>query len=276
MTLFQALARVASAAGLSSDLTTLLLLFSLTFVRLVAAISFSPFMGGNAVPGRIKVGIAVIVAAVLYPNISTLATIDSVQTVYIVALILKEILIGMVIGYVSQMVFYSIQMAGTVIDTQRGMNQATFVAPQLPGNVSILGQVKFQASIALFLSMNGHLMYLRGLDDSFRRLPIAQFPRFQAGMQGMVDQIIRISANVVVVGLQLAAPVLIALFLIDISFGAIGKVAPQINVHSESQPVKSLIGLAVFLLALGLVFTRLEYHFAVMLRAVEQIVRSFA
>src|SRR5262249_54536997 len=140
---------------------------------------------------------------------------------------------------------------------------------------SILGQVKFQASIALFLSMNGHLMYLRGLDDSFRRLPVAQFPQFHAGMQGMVDQIIRISADVVVVGLQLAAPVLIALFLIDLSFGAIGKVAPQINVHSESQPVKSLIGLAVFLLALGLVFQRLEYHFAVMLRAVTDIVRSF-
>src|SRR5262245_59765075 len=135
MTMFQELARVASVAGLETDFTTFLLMFGLTFARLVAAISFSPVMGGNAVPGRIKAGIAVILAAVLYPNLTAAVTLSSKETVYIVALILKEVLIGMVIGYVSQMVFYAIQMAGTIIDTQRGMNQATFVAPQLPGNV---------------------------------------------------------------------------------------------------------------------------------------------
>jgi flagellar biosynthetic protein FliR len=274
MTLFQALSRVVSAAGGETNLTQFLVVFGLIFARTVTAISFSPFMGGNAVPSKIKVGLAVVVTAVLYPSIENVTRLEALEAVYVAALVVKEILLGMIIGYVSQGVFYAIQMAGTVIDTQRGMNQMTFVAPQLPGNVSILGQVKFQAAIALFLTLNGHLLYLRGLSDSFQRLPIAKFPPFSSGLQGIVDQIIRVSANVILVGLQLSAPVLVALFLIDVSFAAIGKVAPQINVHAESQPVKSLIGLAVFLLAAGLVFQRLEYWFAITLRSISQILGS--
>jgi len=274
MTFFQALERVLSAAGAAGDVTPLIVTFVLAFARLVTAISFSPFMGGNAVSSKIKVGLAVVVTAVLYPTIADASQLVTPGPVYLAGLVLKEILIGMIIGYVSQMVFYAVQMAGTIIDTQRGMNQMTFVAPQLPGNVSILGQIKFQAAIALFLTFNGHLIYLRGLSNSFQGLPVGQFPPIRAGLQSVIDQIVRVSANVVATGLQLSAPVLIALFLVDVSFAALGKVAPQINVHSESQPVKSLVGLGVFLLAMGLVFQRLDYFFATMLRTVTDIVGS--
>ncbi len=67
------------------------------------------------------------------------------------ALLGKEFIVGMMIGFISQMVFFGVQIAGTIIDTQRGLNQITYLAPELPGNVSATGNLQIQASIALFL-----------------------------------------------------------------------------------------------------------------------------
>ena len=198
-----------------------------------------------------------------------------VTTLLFVGLLLKEALIGVAIALTAQLVFYAVQMAGTIIDTQRGMNQATFFAPQLAGNVSVLGQLKFQAALALFLAIDGHLMFLRALYGSFRDVPLLAFPRFQAGILPMVEHITRLSANVLLIGLQLSAPVLLALFLVDVAFASLGKVVPQVHVHFESQTVKSLVGLGLVFLVLGLFLERLQGYFLLMLREVAELSKAF-
>ena len=166
-------------------------------------------------------------------------------------------------------------MAGTVVDTQRGMNQATFYSPQLPGNVSVLGQLQFQAALVLFLTINGHLLFVQALADSFQSVGVSDFPRFQVGLQAVGEQLIRFSAATFVVALQLSAPVLIVLFMIDVAFAAISKIAPQINVHVESQPVKAFVGLIIVFLTVGFFMARLNTHFAEMIRDIYTLVRLF-
>ena len=86
---------------------------------------------------------------------------------------------------------------------------------------------------------------------------------------------IRLSAATFVVALQLSAPVLLVLFLTDVAFGAIGKIAPQIDVHMESQPVKAFIGLIMVLLIVGFVMARLNTHFGEMIQDIYGLVRLF-
>jgi flagellar biosynthetic protein FliR len=90
------------------------------------------------VSGQIKVGLSAVIAMLLLPGLAGTAHLPASPLVYF-ALLAKEVLIGSIIGLLTQIVFFGIQLAGILIDTQRAMNQITYIAPQLPGNISILG-----------------------------------------------------------------------------------------------------------------------------------------
>lgn len=272
MDLLQTAERILAGAGIRTDLTTFLALFGLAFARVLTAIFFAPFFGGQAVPVRVRVGLAVVLAAVLAPNLARGGSV-ALSPLLLVALLAKEVLAGAMLGVVCQFVFYGIQMAGVLIDTQRGMNQLTYFAPQLSGPASVLGQLKLQAAIVVFLMSNGHLLYLRALDSSFRELNVLQFPRIAAGSTALMETAARLSANALLIGLQMAAPVLIALLMVDVAFGILGRIASQVNVHQESQPVKAMAGLGVLLLASGFLMGRLEAHLGGMIGSVNQMVQ---
>jgi len=274
MDLLHTAERILATAGMKVNLQMFLALFGLALARIATAVTLAPFFGGQSVSGRVRVGLSVILTAVLMPGLARTSVGVELSPLLMIALLSKEVLAGALIGIVCQFVFYGIQMAGTLIDTQRGMNQLSFVAPQLPGPSSVLAQLKLQAAIALFLLLNGHLMYLRALDASFVELPVLAFPRIEAGSMAMFETAARLSARSLVIALEMAAPVLIALALIDVAFGILGRMASQINVHQESQPVKSLAGLGVFLLASGFIMSRMEHNMGAMIGSVNEMVRA--
>ena len=220
------------------------------------AISLSPFLGGRAAPSPVKIGLAMMLTLLLMPGLKAGAPQGAISPLLYFALLLKESIIGLTIGVLCQLVFYAVQMAGAIVDIARGMDQPGLTTPQLQSNASVLAQLKFQVALVLFLTVNGHLMYIRSLALSFEQIPLRGFAHF--GAASSAERAAAISGQVFVVALQLAAPVMIALFLVDVSFAALAKMAPRMNVHVESQPVKAFVGLAVLLLAIGLIVTRLE------------------
>jgi len=274
--MLDALQRIFNDLGFHVTVTGFLILFGLVFTRSLTVIALAPFFGGGTVPAQAKVGLAAIISAVLYSSSTAGAQPQVVTPLVFLGLLVKEAAIGAVLGIVSQMFFYAVQVAGTLIDTQRGMNQFTFFAPQLAGNVSILGQFKFQAALVLFLSVNGHLMFLRGLQNSFVILPLMHFPRFQSGLMAPLQEIMRVSAGIFATALQLSAPVLLTLFLLDMAFAAVSKIAPQIHVHFESQTAKSLAGLAVFFLGVGLVMPRWQAYLLQLVQEIQALAKSLA
>ncbi len=247
------LGRMLTALGYHVDPSNFLLLFGLMFARLITVITLAPFVGGKSTPGNIKVGLAVILAAVLYPSVASGHANDVPQSVDAIALLAKEVLIGAAIGLLSQLVFFAVQMAGAVIDLQRGMSQMEFVAPQLPGNTSVLGLFQFQAALVVFLAIGGHLMFIRVLSESFVTLPLTTFPHLSAGGLAVAQLFGRLSADMFILALGLCAPVLIVLVLVDACFGAIARAMPQVHVNQESQPVKAMVGLGVLFVSLGFV-----------------------
>src|SRR5215469_5100566 len=268
-----ALQRVLADLGFHTDISTFLLLFGLTLARLTTAISLAPFLGGRSVSGKVKIGLAVLVSMLLFPSITPQGSIGEINTLRLMCLLIKEAVVGATIGFLSQLVFYSVQMSGAMIDYGRGMSQATFFAPQLESNVSLLGQLQLQATVVLFLLLNGQLMFLRALADSYRSVPLLEFPKFAGGTFASAEQMARYTGESLVVAVQLSAPVLIALFLVDISFGLLGKAASGFHVHNESQTVKSLVGLGVVFLALAYILNRAPALFGGMLQEIDQLVR---
>lgn len=255
MGLFGALKAVIENLGYGADANAFLVVFGLALARISLAVSLSPFLGGRAASNTVKTGLAMMLTLLLMPGLKAGAPQGAISPLLFLALLLKEATIGLTIGVLSQLIFYAVQMAGALVDTGRGMDQPGLSTPQLQSNASVLAQLKFQMALVLFLTINGHLIYVRSLALSFEQIPLRGFVRLEA-VAG-AERAAALSGQVFVVALQLAAPVSVALFLVDICFAALAKVAPQMNVYVESQPVKSMVGLAVLLLVTGLIASRL-------------------
>ncbi len=269
-----ALQHILATLGIHTEVPTFVVLFGLVLTRLATAITLTPFLGGKTVTGRVKIGLAAVVSMLLFTSVAPQGNLGELNTLRVMGLLVKEATIGATLGFLSQIVFQSIQMAGAMIDYGRGMSQATFLAPQLETNVSLLGQLQLQAALVLFLVLDGHLLFLRALASSFRNVPLLEFPKFTGGTMAGMEQMGHYTSESLRIAMQLSAPALLALFLVDVSFGMISKVASGIHVHTESQPVKALLGLGVVLLALAYILNRMPGYFADMLQTVEQFTRN--
>ena len=269
-----ALQRILANLGIHTEIATFIVMFGLLFARLATAISLAPFLGGNSVAAKIKVGLAAVVAALLYTSVVPDTNPGPLDTVQVIGLLLKEAMVGATLGFLSQIVFQSIQMAGAMVDYGRGMSQATFFAPQLETNVSLLGQLQLQAALVLFLVLNGHLLFVRALASSFQNVPLLAYPHFSGGTLAGMEQMGHYTSESLRIALQLSAPALLTLFLVDVSFGMIGKVASGLHVHQESQPVKALVGLGVVFLGLAYILNRMPGYFADMLQTLQQFLRN--
>ena len=264
---------VLAAVGWKGPLESTLLLYGLMIARLAVAISMSPFLGGQSVPGRAKIGLALVIAILLGPVQQAPAAIPGPLLAF--ALLAKEVVIGAIIGFFAQMVFFGVQMAGALIDNQRGMNQISLNTPQLPGPASLLGMFQFQAALALFFTFDGHLFYLRALADSFTTIPPATLPVMRAGGLAMAELAIRVSTDLFTVALRLSAPLLLALFVLDVVFGVFNRVVSQIQINSENQTTKALFSLWILLLVLPILAVQLREYPMVLVRHITDFVAGF-
>ena len=276
MEILHALQSILASLGVHTDIQSFFMLFFLIFTRIAAALNLTPFLGGQALPGQIKVGLAVMIAALLFPGLNKTAGAMPDNFFFYCGLLGKEFLVGMIIGFISQMVFFGVQIAGTIIDTQRGLNQITYLAPELPGNVSATGNLQIQASIALFLVLGGHLFFIRSLGLSFLMIPPIQLPHMTPGWEALAEEFTRISASSIRIGVQLCAPVVLTIFLVDVSFGSIQKVASSLKISNDTNTAKSWIGLAVFCLSAPFFFEHLLRYLASMIPMIDHFVKSLA
>lgn len=255
---------------------TFLVLVGLCFARLVSFFSIVPFFGGGAVPARVKVATAMAMVVILYPSVA--ATVPENQplgfgALGFIALLTKEVFIGFTLGFIASLVFEAVQVAGRIVDSQRGSTMAELYAPQLQTRVSELGQFKLQLAIVIFIAVGAHRLFIRSLLQSYEFIPALAFPKFAPGWSPGAEMIVKLTASVLSIGLQLAAPALIALLLTDLFFGIINRVAPQVNVFFLSMPVKMLVGIVVVLIALPVIAARMVFYFGETFKAFEYTIR---
>lgn len=255
---------------------TFLVLVGLSFARLAAFFSIVPFFGGAAVPARVKVATAMSLVVILYPALG--ATVPADQPLGFgplgfMALLAKEVFVGFTLGFVASLLFEAVQVAGRIADFQRGSTMGELYAPQLQSRVSELGQFKLQLAIVLFIAVGAHRLFIGALLRSFDFIPALSFPKFQPGWSPAVEMIVVMTASVLTIGLQLAAPVLIAMLLTDLFFGIINRVAPQVNVFFLSMPVKMIVGVIVVLIILPALVMRMEYYFGESYKAFEYMLQ---
>lgn len=256
---------------------TFIFVVGLSFARLISFFSIVPFFGGAIVSGRIKISIALTFIIILYPSFNLTALnqqVLAIGSIGFIALLVKEIIIGYVLGFIVSLIFEAIQVAGRIIDLQRGSAMAELYAPQMQDRVSEIGQFYFQLALMIFIVTGTHHFFIKILLNSFEFIPLLSFPSINSGWSANLELIVKLSAGIFSIGIQLAIPPLVTLFLTDLFFGIINRVAPQINVFFLSMPVKMMVGIVIIAISLPLFVNRLMFYFAETFHIFEQIVKT--
>lgn len=244
-------------------------IFLLIFCRITAFFVIAPVFSSRGVPNTFKIGLGFFISFIVFLTYGMEQTI--VTNAEYILVVLREILIGVLLGYVVYLFFMIVQMAGAVMDMQIGFAMANVVDPHTGASAPLLGNFKYMLMLVVFLMMNGHHYLLTGLMDSYQWLPLSNdfFSRIMSG--GVTEFLTRTFSNTFLLALQVAAPLVVAMFLTDLGLGFLTKTAPQFNVFVIGIPLKIIVGLILLILLLPGMAVLFEKLFSLMFDSLEQL-----
>jgi flagellar biosynthetic protein FliR len=219
------------------------------FIRIGAFVMVMPVIGGSFVPQRVRLILAVVLTLVIAPALPGLPSID-VLSLPGMLLMFQEIAIGVAMGFIVQLIFDAIALGGQVISMSMGLGFAVFVDRQRGVNVPVLGQLFMMLGMLIFLSLDGHLVLIRMLADSFQILPMN--PDINSGGigQAALSSLLTWSGQLFVVALNISLPAITALIVVNLSFGVMSRAAPTLNLFAVGFPVAMLLGFVVIFLSM--------------------------
>lgn len=214
------------------------------FFRIIGFLIIAPLFSSRNVLSMIKAGLAMLISILVVPTMvdTPFLAIDSSLLLFFVYAI-SEFLIGISIGFVATLFFDAINFAGQLIDMQMGFGIVNVMNPQTGTQMPVMGTFKYFLTMFFYLSINGHILLLNALIQSYQIIPLGNF---NVDLN-LLNFIIYLTSNLFVIGLKVALPYVGALFATDFILGIIARTVPQMNVFMIGMPLK--IG-AGFILAI--------------------------
>lgn len=227
------------------------------FARVLGFVRFAPVLNRKEIPGFVKVSFAMILTIILMMTVKTHA---APQGTSLVLGIILNLVGGMIIGFIANCIVLAIAAAGDMINMQMGLSSAMVLDPTAGSQVSILGNFFGILAVILFINIGGVYWLINALHRSFDVFPMyaSAIPLDQIINK---DYLVTITSNVLYVGLQIAAPVLLATLGQDLILGIISKTAPQVNVFQLSFLFKPVLGAAILLWIMPIIFNVIDDYF---------------
>ncbi len=247
--------------AIQQPLNQSILLAALVAARLMPIVQLVPYLGGKAVPQSVKMALALALAVLVYPTVWLSGAAEALPTSAgaIAALVLKEVMVGFMIGFVAALVFDAVRTAGQLIDNSAGITQATSLAPQLEERVSLSANFLFQLTVVIFFVSGGHRVFLAALVRSFERIPPQSFLHSGDSLTALAYGSARLGADAITLAVLLSFPVIAAVLLANLFLALVNKSAPQINVFFLGMPIKAALGVIVVLLGLDMLLERFMF-----------------
>ncbi|ANY88670.1 MULTISPECIES: flagellar biosynthetic protein FliR [Pseudomonas] len=242
--------------------------FILPFFRVTAVLMTMPILGTKMLPARIRLYAALAITVVIVPGLPPLPEIDPLS-LRGVLLCGEQVIVGALFGLALQMLFQAFVVAGQIIAVQMGMAFASMVDPANGVNVAVVSQFMTMLVSVLFLVMNGHLVVLEVLTESFTTLPV--------GSALMVNHFWEMAGRmswVLGAGLLLVLPAITALLVVNVAFGVMTRAAPQLNIFSIGFPLTLVLGLLIFWITLADIFSHYQLLASEALQWLRELARA--
>lgn len=211
------------------------------FLRVSAFLLALPFFSMVNFPATMRVAIGALTALLLAPLLPPFP-LNQLDFISLFGVMVQEILVGLLLGFVSRIIFFTVDLAGSVISTEMGLNLAAIFDPLSGQNSQIAGTILFYLATLVMLTLNLHHWLLMGFVQSYTVLPIGGAHLNNALFETIVAQ----TSAIFMVALQIAAPVIAVSFVVVLIFAVFSRAVPQMNVFSEMFAFRIVGGLIVF------------------------------
>lgn len=222
-------------------------IFLLVFVRTLGVLAMAPVFGHHAVISQAKAGFAFALAIALFPAIPVTVAFSGELAPFVFAAV-KELVMGLMFGFVARLVFVAVQFAGEIVGIDIGFGIVNVIDPLSAEQISIIGTFKNLIALVTFLLIDGHHVVLHALAQSFSMVPLGGVQLNEMLAQGLIGM----TSGVFVMAVKLAAPVVTALFLTSLALGIMARTVPQMNVFVVGFPLKIGVGMAMLAISLPL------------------------
>ncbi|MDR3144618.1 MAG: type III secretion system export apparatus subunit SctT [Puniceicoccales bacterium] len=254
------------------ELTRICALLIISMVRLGAALAIVPFFSRQFVVGTGRNVVIFAMSLPLFYLIFPTLPSEEVTMLLLGLWLVKEAVIGIILGFATGFIFYASEGVGFVVDVQRGASMATIFDPMAGSQTSLMGSFLIQMMSVAFFSAGGFLFFLTLMYKTYQIWPVfAYFPKFEADFATFFMDMLN---QIMVVIFCLAAPILIVLFLAEFGLGMVNRFAPQLNVFFLSMPIKSWLSMMFLLLYLSFLGYFFERYFTSESKLLE-FVRAF-
>lgn len=232
----------------ASDLQQWIVQLLWPLTRILACIAVVPLFSHPSIPNRIKLGIGFVITLAILPSIQVPAI--EVMSWQGMLSLLAQMVIGISMGFVMRIMFTAVEMAGFMMGMSMGLGFASFYDPQAQGQTIAVAQFLTMLTLLIFMSLDGHLIVVAVMLQSFETMPIL-LDHWQLNGQAIAE----LGGHIFSQGLLLSLPVVASLLITNMALGILTKAAPQFNIFGIGFPITISVGMVMMLLSLPALIT---------------------
>ncbi len=232
--------------------------FLLCLARVGSMMAVIPVFSGGQLPPQMRVGIAVLFSLLIYPTVQGFIPEQSFLIIELALLLAQETILGLLVGFLAQLVFMAAEFAGSLIGYQMGFAAANVFDPMTQRQVALISQFQGVFTILLFLALDVHHLFFAAIAASFEMLP----PGTLNLAGGAIPMVMEVANHSLILSIQLVAPILALLILSNLTLGILSRVFPQLNAFMLSFPINIGVSFIVMGMTLGLFATMLSREFS--------------
>lgn len=253
------------------DLIEIFPAFLLVFVRVTSFFLMMPLFSYRTVPTTFKVGFGFFLAVIMFIQMD--APVLEIDRVYYL-LIIKEALIGILLGFIAYLIMSAIQTAGGFIDFQMGFGMVNVMDPQTGAQSPLMGQYLNIISLFFLLMVNGHHLIIDGIYYSYQFIPLEQ-AWLPLGSEHLLQYVLKSLSTTFLIALQMSLPVVGSLFLVDVALGITARTFPQLNIFVVGIPLKIGVSFVILMVVMGTMLAVVSRIFETMLTTMRGLLHLF-
>ena len=245
--------------------------YLLVLVRVSALVMTAPFFSYNSVPMRIRAAMSVFLSVVVI-TVTPVIPLHYVGVVGYAVLILKEMLLGIILGLMCNMCFYIVSFSGQLMDMEMGLSMAHMFDPMTNSQISVTGNIYNYLLMLMMVVTNMHYYIIRAIVDSFSYFNVGEavFP-----MLTFKDMVVDFIGNYFIIAVRIILPVFCCMLLINVVLGVLAKAAPQMNMFVVGMQIKVMVGLIILVLVIQSFPMVADYIFTQMKEVITNVVHIF-
>jgi len=224
--------------------------FLIVLLRLSMIMALLPVFGSKSLPALFRIGLIVSVSAALTPIVKVSYTPGGIAMAF-----MREMVLSFVLALTVRFIFYAIDTAGQVISTTTGLAMANVFNPEL-GQTTEIARIYGIIAVLVFLAVDAHHYFIYAFIKSFEHIPFGG-----ADMKGMVRAAILLSGRIFTIALQIAAPFITVVMVVNVLLGMISKLIPQFNIFFVGYPVYLTMGFLLLMLLIPVLIFLITGYF---------------